>query len=58
MFRGFGKPGLEAKVDISLAIILAAGTAVTGMDIDVLAGVSVTCCRIIEGADPSSWTIP
>ena len=48
-FKGFGEPGLEARVDMLLAITLAAGTTVTGIDIDVLAGASATCCRIIEG---------
>ena len=48
-FKGFGKPGFEARVDMSLATTLVAGTTVTGIDIDALAGASATSCQIIEG---------
>ena len=43
-FNRLGRPGFEARVDISLANTLAAGTTVIGTDTDTLARASATGC--------------
>ena len=43
-FNGLGRPGFEARVNLSLANTLATGTTVTGIDTDALARASATGC--------------
>ena len=43
-FNGLGRPGFEARVNISLANTLVVGTTVISTDTDTLAGASATSC--------------